>query len=285
MQKEIDTLMSETMLQRSSEEIKRTLLDQAFNATIILIDLTNSTGIKGNKPFPEWYGIIEEFYDKTTKIFRDYKIEPVKFLGDAVLLFIPDSNDKRAKNYIESQKKIGRSVAENIDHKTILEICIQTQTEWWKAYKKYLDYPESQENYMSITTAIDYGLVIDFNLSKEGANPDPLGEAVDRCFRISSIAGPGNILFSNAFLEKLSSECQDKYIRISVSDNFLKGVKKQNYINYVLPSEEEEKWLLSENNRQLIENSTKPMVHKVKLKLLRKKVDILEDSLKVRANQ
>ncbi|AXR70067.1 adenylate/guanylate cyclase domain-containing protein [Leptospira mayottensis] len=238
MSEEIDNLMSEEVLKRSSEEIKRSLLEQAFNATIILIDLTNSTGVKGNKPFPEWYGIIEEFYNKTTKIFREYKIEPVKFLGDAVLFFIPDSGDQRAKNYIESQKKIGITVAENINSKTILDICIQTQKEWWNSYKKYLDYPESQENYMSITTAIDYGLVIDFNLGKDGANPDPLGEAVDRCFRISSVAGPGHLLFSNAFREKLSNECENKYIRISVSDTFLKGVKKQEYINYVLPEYE-----------------------------------------------
>lgn len=276
-QSNLDKLIKEDSFSPPVEDIKRILLEQSFKATIILIDLTDSTALKSKKPFPEWYGLIDEFYTKSTKVFRDNKIEPIKFLGDAVLYFIPDIEDEKAQKYIRSQNETNRVFfPQEINHNTLLDICIDTQRNWWQSYKSYWEYPESRENFLSITTAIDYGLVIDFNLNREGGSPDPIGEAVDRCFRISSIAAPSNILFSNEFRDRLSPEHKDKSIKIAIGNKMLKGVKPQGYINYVLPEEDQIDWILRDDNRQLIEESAKPMSHKVKIKLLRRKIQNLE---------
>ena len=75
---------------------------------------------------------------------------------------------------------------------------------------------------------------------------------------------------------------ENEIIRISISDNFLKGCQAQGYLYFVLPEEDEIDWIISEKNRKLIEeNISKPMIYKVKIKLLRRKINLLNQKVTV----
>lgn len=286
---DLDKAVAEaTNSQKKLEIRKQELLDTALNATIVLIDLTNSTGLKKSKPFPEWVEVMEHFYEQVSSEFKLRKWQPVKFLGDALLFFYPDHDDEHSKRYLEKRRQAGNGLfPSDISFLDILQICDTTKNNWWNAYKGYLKFPVSRENFLSITIAVDYGAVIDFNLTQAGQNPDPLGECVDRCFRISSAAGPGQILISRDFQMKLrrckgfdGSELKKRIIPIAVSDDFLKGVEPQGHVYYLAPGATDEiRWTLHKKNRTLIEETSRPMVHKAKLKLLRREVDTLKGQL------
>lgn len=278
METNIDKLMAPGDEAQSNERRKQELVKNAFNAYIIFIDLTNSTGIKFEKPFPEWVGVMQHFYEMAISEFKKRKLEPIKFLGDAVMYFYPDFKEEKTLAYWNNRiaNENMKEIPEDLTAKDLIEILVETKNKWWDFYKSYLSFDISRKNFLSITIAIDYGPVIDFNFQLGGNSPDPLGEAVDRCFRISSVAGPNQILLSKSFFQQLKKCDQDSeklVVPISISDQMLKGTKGENHLYYVIPKDEEIEWILDEKNKTLIEDSSKPFIHKVKLKLLRRKLD------------
>ncbi len=77
-------------------------------------------------------------------------------------------------------------------------------------------------------------LIIDTNYSNKHFDP------IDRCFRISKIAGPGQILVSKNFhakkldTEKNQSLCQ-KFEKIAIQEGTLRGFPAETEIYYLRP--------------------------------------------------
>lgn len=254
------------------------LLDACFQATIILIDLCNSTKIKQEITFPKWIFIMQDFFNTITKYFEKRKVFPIKYLGDAVLYMIPYHKDEKAQKYMEiNGKEIPR-----LKLKEILDLCINIRDEWWKKNEKYIKHEESFKNFLSITLAIDHGLVIDFNQLNESISNDPLGTPVDRCFRISKYAGKNHIVCSEDFINALKSEskiqrdyCDDCFIKLKICPP--KGFDELNTVFVHDPSEGEKKWILSYEYEKIITDSDKPLNQKMQTHLLLKEVNKLKD--------
>lgn len=253
-------------------------MQAAISGVIVLIDLTNSTALKGAKGFPDWVETMEMFYTESARFFAAKKLQPVKFLGDGVLFFYP-GEDEHSLKYRKSFPE-GKEFPSGLSFQDIIETAIKTKENWWALHSPLLKHPESRKNFLEMTIALDFGTVIDFNMLMGGGQPDPLGECVDRCFRISSITAPNQIFLSENFYKKLLKEgsfsCGERLTKLSIHEKSLKGIDGQKYVYFVNPCEEEEKWILSDEYRTLLEECKKPSIHKVKLKLLRKRLSKYE---------
>ena len=104
-----------------------------------------------------------------------------------------------------------------------------------------------------------------------------LEPSIDRCFRISGIAGPGQLLLSKNFRDRLDGEINDsgKLEKISLKKDSLKGFPDEEEVYYLVPPEEQIDYILDENNVELVENA-KTMSNKTKIRLLRIKKKELE---------
>jgi class 3 adenylate cyclase len=266
----LDVLLEQTEKNIGNPELrKKQLQNSAVYGTIIVIDLVGSTDLKYKNPFPSWVPIIEHFYEVVTKAFSERRIEPIKFLGDAVLYFIPDLNDNKTKKYAEMRFN-DLAPFQDLSFTEVLELCEKSKRDWWDTYCCFLECPESKPNFQAITIAIDYGHVIDFNLEKEGGIPDPIGEPVDRCFRISKQAGINHILFSEEFFKKIDNEKIDleKILEIQISKTLLKGIKNDNRVFYYIPQQDE--LTAYDKEDDLSDNISKIIPIKIKMALLKK---------------
>ncbi len=237
----------------------------------ILFDLTASTQLKQQQGFPNWLHDLMKFNEIIFDTFREHA-KWFKFLGDAYLFFFPDKDcEKNCPNL-----KI-------IAAHEIIDFCENVMNDYWNYYKIYSPSErgaKQQLNFRQITCAIDYGgeiinwwQFIDTNYSNK--NFDPIGPPIDRCFRISKIAGPGQILVSKNFyakkldIEENQSLCQ-KFEKISIKEGTLRGFPAETEIYYLRPPEEQIEYILDEKNVELVETA-QPMTTKVKMRLLRNK--------------
>jgi hypothetical protein len=143
------------------------------------------------------------------------------------------------------------------------------------ANKKYIKYKESFDNFMSLTVSLDYGLIFDFNQRiEESSLIDPLGTPVDRCFRLSKYAGKNHIVCSLDFIAKLKTEksgySEKKFIPIKIKSP--KGFDGINMLYVHCPSDEEKKWIISEDYEQLIYDTDKPLNQRIQTYILLNKI-------------
>lgn len=250
------------------------LLDSCFHATIILIDLCNSTKLKQDSIFPKWVFLLKDFFDTITRVFNEKKIFPIKYLGDAILFMIPDQQDCRTNKYLQANEKI----MPPITLKKVLETCVEVRDNWWLKNKKYTQHEETYKNFSSITISIDYGLVIDINQLNEGVNNDPLGTPVDRCFRISKYAGKNHIVCSNEFIKALRNEerdyCEECFISMNIDPP--KGFDELTNVYVHKPSDDEQRWILTYEYDKLVDGSDKPLNRKMQTHLLLQEVNKLK---------
>ena len=162
--------------------------------------------------------------------------------------------------------------------------------EFYKTYSKRKKGSQSHIEFRQITCAIDYGKeiinwyrIIDDNLGNETDRFDPIGAPIDRCFRISNLAGPGQLLVSEDFYNKIPEEERKKkeegkegaLEKISLAKDSLKGFPNETHVYYVVPPEEQIDHILDDSNVELVEKA-KNMTTKAKIKLLRIKKKELE---------
>jgi hypothetical protein len=264
----------ETVKVTSTEIIdeRKNYIESCFYASLILIDLCDSTSLKSKKGFPDWIPVMQDFYRNATSIFDENGIRPIKFLGDAVLYMYPDFSDDNAVKYNARQKI---KINEKVRFKELLDLCLETKNYWWESYKQYLRRDETCDQFQSITITIDYGLVIDFNQLVEGEYlPDPIGEVVDRCFRVSKILGKNHVACTSDFYNKLQTEtdnCCSKLFE-EVRIGALKGVKAMDSIRILLPSEEEIKWIISKKFNNISQNSDKLLNSRMQIHMLQNEI-------------
>ncbi|EMN48298.1 hypothetical protein LEP1GSC088_3735 [Leptospira interrogans str. L1207] len=237
--------------------------------------------MKKLKPFPNWIEDYIPFFSIVTETFEEKEILWYKFLGDAFLYFIPEEDNQ---NYPKQLKKLTSS--------EIIDLCRKVMDKYWIKYKNYKNKDskgaEKHVNFRELTCAVDFGdEIINWLqlLADNEHNFDPIGKTVDRCFRISSYAGAGQILVSKHFFEKLITNFpneKDNFHRIHIKKGSLKGFDEETLIYYDNPSNEKLDYFIEEKNSSLIENSTE-MDIKVRIRLMREKINKLEKELNAKA--
>jgi hypothetical protein len=186
---------------------------------------------------------------------------------------IPDYDDENSVKYMKANNK--NIPILNIDE--IIGLCINIRNDWWNKNKRYIKHKELFDNFMSITTTLDYGLIFDFNQRKESSSIDPLGIPVDRCFRLSKYAGKNHIIFSKEFIQKLESNnknySDDNIIPIKIQSP--KGFDDLNIVYVHKPSSDETDWILSYDYDRLIYDSDKPLNQRIQTHMLLKEINDL----------
>lgn len=246
-----------------------------ITGTVIIFDLTDSTKLKEDKKEGmEWIKDYTDFFDIVAEPFNKQGITWKKFLGDAFLFFIPEKANINHPTPIK--------IKEHISLEEIVKICTGIMESYWEEYKVYKKTDKGEEknkDYREITCAIDYGseVINWYQLMDDIDDFDPIGRTVDKAFRISGIAGPGQFLLSKEFMDKLdkSKEEREKYIKISIEEDTLKGFPKEQAVFYHIPSEDKKDYILSENNVFLIEKR-RSMETKGLIKLLRRELALKE---------
>lgn len=247
------------------ENIKN-LKQSEIEGVLVLIDITDSTKLKVKRGFPSWIADYKKCHDLIVNAFLREDVTWYKFLGDAYLFFF--SNDKeKVPHYITH-----KSCAE------IFDICQKLMADFFDYYEMFRDRPKGKAKnpeFREITCAIDYGKeilnwlnVIDDN---KDSLFDPIGPPVDRCFRVSSQAGPGQLLTSRAFYEKLTGESPNhsaKFEKMTLRES-LKGFRDEYSVYYSIPDEKQLHHILDDNNVDLVEDS-KIMSLKAKIRLFRR---------------
>ena len=256
------------------EDQKQLIKNSEIEGTVVLIDMTNSTQLKSDDAFPGWVTYIEKFHKLIFECFENKglkeKVKWYKFLGDAYMFFFSKS---------ENCKK---TMIKDLEKPDILSIFEEIMNQFWEFYKSYSKRDRGKpkdRHFREITCAITCGSeitnwaqIIDDN----NENFDPIGAPIDLCFRISNIAGPGQLLVSKKFFSELPKKNQEKFEKITIKKNTLKGFPKENEIYYCLPNDEQRNYIVSKENVDLIEE-TDTMTTKVKVRLLRKKIEHLEN--------
>lgn len=251
------------------EDLKRRVKESALKGFIVFFDMTNSTRLKGNRGASAWVPEFLKFHRLVTDVFQTEKAAWKKFLGDAYMFFFLDSAEKNR----EIAGVGARSARE------ILEDCQAVMQSHFEFYKPFaaerMRGNPADTNFREITCAIDWGGdIINWSEQIDDSGPfDPIGMPVDRCFRISSIAGPGQLLVSPDFMQRLRQETAevDGFEKLSFPKKTLKGFENEEHVYYWVPPEEQINHILSDNQVELIEE-TKPMSVKAKIRLLRRRI-------------
>jgi class 3 adenylate cyclase len=271
------------LLPEKLQEQEFELFDAKVKGSIVLIDLTDSTGIKSNLVFPKWVNDIRIFFNIITEAFLKEKVLPVKFLGDAVLFFIPDTSETKFRRQQKEQFNYEYKSMSVIE---VFNLCYETKKSYWEQYKKYALDSKYKENFRQITIAVDYGDTINFYALTDDISAgryDPIGTVVDRCFRMSSIAAPNQLLVSKDFYDKLfdlDKTTENKFYKLHLAKNSrMKGFPSEDTVYLAIPAEDEIQYVISDENRQLVEEMP-PLYNKAKFKYLREKIKVLEKKLK-----
>lgn len=245
------------------EDNKRIIKESELSGIVVIFDLTNSTDLKIQRGFPGWVNDLEKFHEIVTQTMLGFEGKWNKFLGDAYLFFYHTGKKGKVPSDIS---------VKGTDY--VLNACIETMNRFWEFYSIYKEREKGEEkdkNFREMTCAIDMGneiinwrQIIDDNVEKF----DPIGTPIDRCFRISKIAGPSQLLISKDFYENLCDENKHRFLRIHIKEDTLKGFKNEDTVYYYRPSQNIINYILDDKSVELIENS-KPMVVKAKIKLLR----------------
>ncbi|AVV50602.1 hypothetical protein [Leptospira santarosai] len=255
------------------EDFKRDLKQSELIGTIILFDMTSSTNLKVKLGFPGWVTYLEKFSSIIEESFPREKFKWRKFLGDAYLFFIPSEDNE--SELLTGLKNVYQMSP--LSAREIFSLTKQVMDSYWNFYKPYSKRERGQNKnseFREITCAIDFGGEI-VNWSQfqdtEGVF-DPVGSTVDRCFRISSIAGPGQLLFSKDFKTQLEDDTlnplnKSEYFKLSFPQGNLKGFPLDDSVFFRIPRKDYINHILSPNQAELIELS-QPMSIKAKIKLL-----------------
>jgi hypothetical protein len=248
------------------EDLKRTIKDAELSGAVVMIDMTASTDLKMAREFPDWVPHLLKFNEIISEVFPPEDFPDRKFLGDAYMFFIFTEDIAKKGNY--GSRKCYSPVQ-------ILAKCREIMSKHWDYYRIYSDKKRGSKKpvaFREITCAVDYGKeIIDTAafFSSQGSILDPVGTPVDRCFRISSIAAPGQLLLSEEFFNLLKKEDRENIAKISIAPEVLKGFPDVTNVYYSIPEEDVIQHILHENQVELVEK-TKSMAAKVKIKLLRK---------------
>jgi len=244
----------------------KALLELELSGTLVIFDITDSTKLKGKKEFPiwvsDWYSLNGTIIAAANRIGAQW----YKFLGDAFLFFFLD----------EENSKYPHLAVKN--PKDVFDFCHEIMQNIWDEYKCYKRNEKGSDkhvNYREITCAIDHGkgIINWYNAidDNDGGKFDPIGPTVDRCFRISSIAGPNQTLCSRQFYEKLVScdpSLEANFLKFHIAQKTLKGFDDETIIYYSIPCSEQVDYILEDANVDLVENS-RTMAVKEKLHLFR----------------
>lgn len=249
---------------RDPEDEKRIIKASEFSGFPILFDLTGSTELKRNREFPGWVSDYRKFHELVLDPFLQRKVQWKKFLGDAYLFFFSKDRDK-----------IPDSIT-SIEPDEILDLCCAVMDKFWdfyECYKERVKGDKKQIDFREITCAIDYGgeIVNWYSLIDDGDRKglfEPIGKPIDRCFRISGVCGPGQLLVSGSFYELLSKSKRETFQKLSIRPRSLKGFDDVTSIYYRLPPQKQREYILSEAAKELVEEA-KPLSVKAKLRLLR----------------
>ncbi len=237
----------EENISKELEDISKELKESYKPGTSVLLDLTNSTELKQraheNLGLLVFTSEMKKLKEKIERAFK-YPTYYKKFLGDAYLLFFLSTD----KNYTSN---------------TILDSCVSVMNEYWETKQK-------------ITCAIDHGCEIINWTERESPDEskliDPVGIPIDRCFRISSHAAPGQLLVSKYFHKTLSKENQGQFIQIELAEH-LKGLDDKE-VHYYKPNEDQINDIInkSKSNGKFTDKE-KPLAIKALLKLLYSKIE------------
>ncbi|WP_040508376.1 hypothetical protein [Leptospira wolffii] len=259
------------------EDFKRDLKKSELVGIVVLFDMTSSTDLKVQQGFPGWVTYLEKFSQIIETSFPREKFVWRKFLGDAYLFFIPSANENRPER-LDKLKNNHQIVP--ISAEEIFILCKRVMDSYWEFYSPFSKRKRGESKsseFREMTCAIDYGgEIINWSefLDADGVF-DPVGKTVDRCFRISSIAGPGQLIFSKDFknlLEKGNTESllQDEYCKFSFPAGTLKGFPTDDHVYYRVPNEDQVEYILSPDHVELVERARHLSI-KAKIKLLEKR--------------
>ena len=246
------------------EDEKHSIKENELYGSVVVFDLTSSTMLKQDRGFPGWISDLKKFQRVIFNTFTPEISKWSKFLGDAYMFFFPDERDDN-------------SILATIEADELIKKCKKVMDDYWNFYKIYSSRERGGKksiDFREMTCAIDYGgEVIDWFKQTDDSKSkfDPIGKPIDRCFRISSIAGPGQTLISRSFYEKNETELsstENTFIKINLAKNTLKGFPEENFVYYLKPSKKQSEYILDDTNVELVEDS-KDMITKAKLKLLR----------------
>ncbi len=237
-----------------------------ISGTVVIIDLTNSTGLKENKQFPGWLPDFHKFHEIVFGKFKDKGVKWYKFLGDAYLFFFSKDSQKVP------------SIINYLEHEEIYSICKSIMNSFWNHYKDFSPREKGGKKHIEfreITCAIDTGSEIlnwatEIDDNKDSF--DPIGSTIDRCFRISNLAGPSQLLVSRQFFKALTTISRDyekEFENINLSKALKGFTDKEKNVYLSIPSEEQINYFLSDDNVDLVEEID-PMTTKLKLHLFRR---------------
>lgn len=258
----------------NTEDTKRRIKEAELSGAVVMVDMTASTDLKLAREFPEWVPFLLKFREIVHEAFPPDEYPDQKFLGDAFMIFIFVDEESKAKTSFKDRK--------TRKAKEILDSCRELMQRHWKFYSVYNKErsrgTKKPVAFREITCAIDFGSnIIDSAsfFSDNGNYLDPVGVPVDRCFRISSIAAPGQLLFSEEFYQLLLQQGvpgnPGRYPdteKISLAPDMLKGFPDVTHVYYSVPAGEIVKQILDPAQVELVEKG-KSMAAKVKIRLLR----------------
>ncbi|WP_239671501.1 hypothetical protein [Leptospira levettii] len=244
----------------------KSLKDSELSGFAVIFDITDSTKLKQKRDFPNWIQDWHTINGIITTEMAKTGIEWYKFLGDAFLFFFPETENN---NYPELISK---------SPKEIFEFANSVMDLLWSRYKDWKRDEKGTEkgiNYRELTCAIDYGkkIINWYNAVDDNQKGkfDPIGPTIDRCFRISSLAGPNQILASKYYYDKLcdyDTNYMKEFLRINIAEKSLKGFEKETCVFYRIPEKEKIEYILNDSNVDLVEEMPKMSI-KEKLHLFR----------------
>lgn len=258
------------------EDEKRKVKEMEIEGVVLIFDMTSSTALKVKHGFPGWVPYLDKFRRIVEEFFPVEDVIWKKFLGDAYMFFFQvddlgeNTNDRLRMSQIPWKKP-----------DWIYSASKQVMDSYWEHYQIYSKDrrrgdPKPLE-FREITCAIDFGReIINYSeLESDHAVFDPIGTPVDRAFRISSLAGPGQLLISKSFFNKLSYENQRELIKISIKKGTMKGFPDDNEIYFREPPPDQMEYILNQNQVELVEEAS-VLSTKAKMKILGRRIRKLE---------
>ena len=169
------------------KDIERTIANlQPYCGTCLFIDITNSTKIKYNKGFSEWVILLKNTFG-VLALQQKIKGNIVKFIGDAIMIFIPDDTLFTENGSITGFYTLLEEVFATVDILKLLHI---------------------DEVFMKCKVSIHYCEEV-YDITFFKGYDDYYGKDIDITARLLSKAKENTIVISDVFYQKVIKDLKE----------------------------------------------------------------------------
>ena len=172
---------------KDTKDIEQTIDNlQPFSGICLFIDITNSTKIKYNKGFSEWVLLLKNTFG-VLSLQNKIKNNIVKFIGDAIMIFVPDETLFTQNGSINNFYTLLEEVFATVDILKLLHI---------------------DDVFMKCKVAIHYCEDV-YNITFFKGYDDYYGKDIDITARLLSKAKENTIVISDVFYQKVINDLSE----------------------------------------------------------------------------